>query len=92
MADFETALVRMVRDGADLTPRQMALLMLVRREPASPGAIAETLNLKPPVVSRNLAILQNLHFLRVKESPADRRRSTATVAPAGEKFCVKYFD
>ena len=83
------ALVAYVRSGnADLTNRQMALLLLVYRTtgPHTVRGLAHLLGVSKPVVTRALNTLGGLGYLRRERDEKDRRNIFVTRTTAGTDF------
>lgn len=73
LRDTIVALVR--RDGADLSARQLAVLLTVylTEGPHTVRGLAATLNVSKPAITRALDRLGALDLARRKTDPADRR-------------------
>jgi DNA-binding MarR family transcriptional regulator len=71
--DTVVALVR--REGADLSARQLAVLLTVylTEGPHTVRGLAATLNVSKPAITRALDRLSELDLARRKTDPADRR-------------------
>ncbi|MSO70630.1 MAG: MarR family transcriptional regulator [Alphaproteobacteria bacterium] len=73
---MRAALAEIVRsDAPDLTSRQLALLLTVFMAPGphTVRALAETLRLPKPAVTRALDRLEELKFLKRRRDASDRR-------------------
>jgi DNA-binding MarR family transcriptional regulator len=82
-------LVAYVRSGAaDLTNRQMALLLLVYHTngPHTVRGLAGLLGVSKPVVTRALNTLGGLGYLRRERDEKDRRNIFITRTDAGAEF------
>lgn len=82
-------LIGYVRSGApDLTNRQMALLMLVYLTPGphTVRALARTLGVSKPVVTRALNTLGSLGYLRRERDQDDRRNVFVVRTNDGAEF------
>lgn len=87
------ALVAYVRSGnADLTNRQMALLLLVYRTsgPHTVRGLAQLLGVSKPVVTRALNTLGALGYLRRERDEKDRRNIFVTRTTAGADFLESF--
>jgi DNA-binding MarR family transcriptional regulator len=72
---------------ANMTCRQIAVLALVAEHPGeSNKAIAETLGLPAPVVSRTVDKLIELGLMKRRVSIMDRRKVEMTVTTAGARL------
>lgn len=83
------AMVRYVRSGeADLTNRQMAMMMLVYADPdpSTVRGLAEQLNVAKPVVTRALNRLGQLGFVRRERDMTDRRNVFIRRTAKGAEF------
>lgn len=75
------------RAERDMTCRQVAILALVAEHPnESNKAIAASLDLPKPVVTRTADKLIELGLLKRRASIMDRRKVEMTVTPAGTRL------
>lgn len=81
-------------DSPDLTPRQIALLLIVYLEPAPHHvrALAARLGVGKPVITRALDTLSILGFVRRKRDSADRRNVLVTRTVKGSVFLTELGD
>jgi DNA-binding MarR family transcriptional regulator len=89
LSGWMETLVAYVRSGqADLTNRQMALLMLVYRTegPHTVRGLASILGVSKPVVTRALNTLGRLGYLRRERDERDRRNIFVTRTSSGADF------
>jgi DNA-binding MarR family transcriptional regulator len=89
LIDWMNTLVDYVRSGhADLTNRQMALLMLVHNTqgPHTVRGLARDLNVSKPVVTRALNRLGALGYLARQRDDHDRRNVFVATTKAGAEF------
>jgi len=81
------AFILAAQPDSNMTCRQIAVLALVAEYPGeSNKAIAETLNLPKPVVTRTADKLIELGLLKRRASIMDRRKVEMTVTPAGARL------
>ncbi len=83
------AMVRYVRSGeADLTNRQMAMMMLIYSDPgpSTVRGLAEQLRVAKPVVTRALNRLGQLGFVRRERDMTDRRNVFIRRTTKGAEF------
>ena len=89
LSSWMETLVAYVRSGeADLTNRQMALLLLVYRTtgPHTVRGLAAVLGVSKPVVTRALNTLGRLGYLRRERDERDRRNIFVTRTSRGADF------
>lgn len=79
--------IRAAQADRDMTCRQMAILMLVSDHPGrSNKAIARTLGVSAPIVTRTADKLIELKLIRRRTSFLDRRMVELSTTPAGERL------
>lgn len=78
-------------DRADLTARQMAVLLTVYRTPAphTVRGLAKALNVSKPAITRATDRLSELDLVRRKVDPADRRSVLLITTLAGTALLRK---
>ncbi len=89
LGQWMRTLIDYVRSGeADLTNRQMALMMLVYVQPGphTVRGLADKLNVSKPVITRALNKLGALGYLRRERDAADRRNIFVARTPKGADF------
>ena len=78
-----------VREG--LTKQQEVMLVgIVMREPITPGALADYLNLPPQNVSRNVIDLESQGLVSREIDPDNHRKVILSLTDAGRQFVVKH--
>ena len=93
LCNWMDALVAYVRSGnADLTNRQMALLLVVYHTsgPHTVRGLAGMLGVSKPVVTRALNTLGGLGYLRRERDEKDRRNIFVTRTNAGAEFLENF--
>lgn len=86
MIDLEQGILRIVRNGSDLTSRQLAVLFSCREEPRTVRWLAANLNISKPGISRAADKLGRLKFTVRKNDAEDRRSVLIALSKTGEKF------
>jgi len=89
MATFRDGLMRLVEQGCELTPRQIAVLFVAHEsggEPLTQRQIARELGISPPVVCRALDRLALAGLATRKHDDVDKRLMRAVPTAAGRKF------
>ncbi len=92
---WRRALVTSVRgEAADLTSRQMAVLLTVYLDdgPHTVRGLAKTLNISKPAVTRALDRLGTLELVRRKSDDADRRSVFVQRTVKGSVFLSEFGD
>jgi DNA-binding MarR family transcriptional regulator len=87
------ALIDYVRSGAaDLTNRQMAILLVVYQStgPHTVRGLAHRLSVSKPVVTRALNRLGSLGYLRRERDDMDRRNVFVTTTTEGAEFLEQF--
>ena len=76
------------RDKADLSARQLAILLICYHKgpPHTVRGLADSLNVSRPAISRALDRLAQLELVRRKPDPVDRRSVLIQRTPAGNGF------
>lgn len=95
MADetFFTTALAIVREGADLSLRQVALLHLVAVNPGrSVKDHADHMAVAKPAVTRAVDRLTALGYTKRPVAAADRRQVAITLTAAGEKLVARMRD
>lgn len=84
-ADFQTTVTRLVREGWDLTLRQVAVLLAVAEavEPQTVRGLAKHLNVSKPAITRALDKLSLHDWLRRQTDRTDRRSVLISMTPDG---------
>jgi DNA-binding MarR family transcriptional regulator len=84
----ETILSMVRRDGADLSARQLAVLLTVylTEGPHTVRGLAAELRVSKPAITRALDRLGELDFARRKTDPLDRRSVIVQQTAAGQVF------
>ncbi|WP_149539589.1 MarR family transcriptional regulator [Siccirubricoccus phaeus] len=84
----ETILAMVRRDGADLSARQLAVLLTVylTEGPHTVRGLAAELRVSKPAITRALDRLGELDFARRKTDPLDRRSVIVQQTAAGQTF------
>ena len=93
LSGWMRTLINYVRSGeADLTNRQMALLMLIYLTPGphTVRGIASTLGVSKPVVTRALNTLGSLGYLRRERDQDDRRNIFVVRTKDGTQFLENF--
>ena len=78
--------------GPDLTPRQMAILLIVAIAPPphTVRGLAAALNVSKPAISRALDSLGKLGLVRRTRDPADRRSVHIKPTPKGSAYLDQF--
>lgn len=92
MTDVRTALLRLVRNGNDLTARQLLALILCGEEPRTIRGLAETLNVSKPAITRAVDRLAEANYVKRADDPNDRRSVLVNITAAGRKFVEKLLE
>jgi DNA-binding MarR family transcriptional regulator len=84
----ETILSTVRRDGADLSARQLAVLLTayLTEGPHTVRGLAAALNIAKPAITRALDRLGELDLARRKTDPLDRRSIVVQQTPAGHAY------
>jgi DNA-binding MarR family transcriptional regulator len=86
MATFHDMLLGLVRDGTDLTSRQLVILLECREKPCTVRGLAETLNVPKPAITRALNRVEELGLVARRDDPDDRRSILVGLTPKGSRF------
>lgn len=84
----ETVLALVRSDSADLSARQLAVLLTVYQTsgPHTVRGLSATLNVSKPAITRALDRLGELDLARRKSDPLDRRSINVEHTPAGQIY------
>lgn len=77
-------------DLRDLTPRQLAILLLVNKGPQTVRGLAAALDIGKPAVTRNSLTLTRYGFMRRVKVEKDARDLNLVVTEAGQEFIAAY--
>jgi DNA-binding MarR family transcriptional regulator len=86
IATFREMLLGLVRDGTDLTSRQLVILLECREKPCTVRGLAETLNVPKPAITRSLNRVEELGLVARRDDPDDRRSILVGLTPKGSRF------
>ncbi len=89
MADLHASMLRLVREGADMTMRQACILFGCRDTVRTIRDLAHEMNVGKPAITRGTDRLEELGLLRRKPDPSDRRSILIEITAAGRKAADK---
>lgn len=86
MSSLESGVLHLVRQGIDLTTRQLGMLFLCQKGPKTVRGLGEELKINRPSVTRAADKLEDMGFVRRQPDPDDRRSVLIEVTGSGRKF------
>jgi DNA-binding MarR family transcriptional regulator len=87
VATFHAMTLGLVRDGTDLTLRQMVILMECNLRPRTVRYLAETLNIPKPAITRAIDRLEKeLGLAERRSDPDDGRSVLVGLTNSGRNF------
>ena len=90
MADTHSALLKIVREGDDMTMRQMCVLLGCRDKVRTVRDLSEELNVAKPAITRAADRLEEAALLRRKKDPEDRRSVLLEITASGRKLADRF--
>jgi DNA-binding MarR family transcriptional regulator len=86
VTNFHDSMLNLVRDGTDLTSRQLVILLQCRVKASTVRGMAEVMNVPKPAITRAVDRLQELGLVERRDDPDDRRSILVWLTDRGWKF------
>ena len=90
---FEDGILTLVKDGSDLIPRQLAVMLLCNAEPRTVRGLAAILGDRTSAIVRVIDRLSRditPPLINRRADPDDGRSVIVEITPAGRLFILKY--